>query len=1220
MPNGNSNNNNINSGNDAIDNRLNSRNGRGIINIESTVTPSRAPFSLQQSIQQPLPSMRKLRPFPSIGQQHAASFDVAPNSPMQHPNNYRQTSYQHKLLQLQLLHNSNNVDYIRHNGVGYNGCGDNDNDYQIYGPESIATNHYGYSSMRSNLKSAASEFSFIRPSSMTQHTASQSTLPHKNSHINNLAQLSNCNQMAYSNNDQKRPWLVLSRDDMNRGSKVQKSDSNNNDDVGLVQNPTAEQYLINPLTGERITNQDVLQLNDGQTKIQETLSDLTPPMRELPMKPGKKRAINMGQTNINNNAINSVNMPKSSSLTSSIACFFRRAFSRRSKRRNSKRRAAKLAESCSSSLGAFEDNFSNVAIVPSAFSTGSKSIDIRKNDHQANQIIEQNKTPQSQRMIDMIEAFTNKTLVSETTNNLPEGVAHQQQQPYTAPIVSGQQQANYYLEPNKLSRSGQNKQQPQLRSQRMHLNQFGSPLHKSNSISATMGLSHAQDINDRQRSNAFLYDNELLIANGGSPMLMRSAKVMSVNLTPLMSQRENQQSETVVSTLQQQQQFFLSPRNSNNTNRQDHHQMPRPSSIYGQPSMISSPVITRGGGVGRMEQGINNFGIHRNSIHNPHLRDNIGGPHSNGSSGPTEMRRQQVMKTPFLDTTREVAEDIPSPTTVEPNIHSYKLTSQQQNSQNLADQSAVQRRLSKQNRIIEHSSPLSFSGRQQLMADTRERSFDMIRASPSSGKIQQKAIVNPILQSPTMDTIYDNHPMLSNSSSEMPSYSHYDNHNQLSMDNNNLQHRRSPSLRLSSITNSMTQFIPTSTPIVSADKDHYVKHRIISDITMNNIPLNHHHHQSLSSSELERAAALNMMMVENKPSAVVAPSTPNHHHQQQQQQSLAMSSPIMEEFSENRRKQSQTAYSASSIQQQQPLAQPQSRSPMLTRRMGNHHTGHYQQSPLVSQQTRILNKGDGVQATIIGDRDGYRYTQPVVNIAGAPGINLEPSLAASLLRGTNIDAYESSTFSRNLSDSSSTSKSNSKTFLVSTRLSKSMAQSGDGGQKGSSNRESNGSPTSTFRDESSIGSTNNSNTGPKSPREELSSSGSRSMTSSSIGRSSSRVKVLNRSRASSQEEDQQEDSSSCDTRSGGGDNNNNHKSGKTNTSKMSRTKVKEERISNNNNRKLQRQASDQSASSTRQHRKRRDSSSEPSDEVGSNAESLSDKPEERNWITSKLVE
>lgn len=1218
MPNGSS------SSNDANDNRLNSRNGQGIINIESTVTPSRAPFSLQQSIQQPSPSMRKLRPFPAIGQQHAASFDVAPNSPMQHPNNYRQTSYQHKLLQLQLLHNSNNVDYIRHNGVGYNGGGggDNNNDYQIYGPESIATNHYGYSSMRSNLKSAASEFSFIRPSSMTQqHTASQSTLPHKNLHNNNLVQLSN-KQMAYNNNEQKRPWLVLSGDDINRGSKVQKSDvNNNNNEVGCFQHPTAEQYLINPLTGERITNQNVLQLNDGPTNVQEVLSDLTPPMRELPMKPGKKRAINVGANNNNGVATNSANMPKSSSLTSSIACFFRRAFSRRSKRRNSKRRAAKLVESCSSSLGAFEDNFSNVAIIPSAFSTGSKSIDIRKNDHHTNQIIEQNKTPQPQRMIDMIEAFTNKTLVNETTNGVP-GIAHQQQPAYTAPIVSGQQEQNGFLEPNKLSRGGQGKQQSQLRLQRMHLNQFGSPLHKSNSISATMGLSHAQEINDRQRGNALLYDNELVTVNGGSPMLMRSTKVMSVNLTPLMSQRENQQSETVVSTHhQKQQQLFLSPRNNNNTNRQDHHQMPRPSSIYGQPSMISSPIITRGGGVGGMEQGINNFGMHRNSIHNPHLRDNIGGQYNNSSSG-LEMRRQQVMKTPYLDTTREVAEDIPSPTTVEPNIHSYEPTSQH-GSQNI-DQSAVQRRLSKQNRMIEHSSPLSVSGR-QLMVDTRERSFDMIRASPSSGKIQQKAIVNPILQSPTMDTIYDNHPMLSNSNSEMLSYSHYDNHNQLLMDNNNLQHRRSPSLRLSSITNSMTQFLPTSTPTVaSADQDHYVKHRIISDISMNNIPLNHHHNQRLSSSELDRAAALSIMMVENKPSAIVAPSTPNHLHHQQQ--SLAMSSPVMDQFSENRRKLNQAAYSASSIQQhhqqlQQPLPQPpappQSRSPMLSRRMGNHHTGHYQQSPLVSQQTRVLNKGDGVQATVIGDRDGYRYTQPVVNIAGAPGINLEPSLAASLLRGTNIDAYESSTFSRNLSDSSSTSKSNSKTFLVSTRLSKSLAQSGGGrGQRGPSSRENNGSPTSTFRDESSIGSTNNSNTGPKSSREELSSSGSRSMTSSSIGRSSSRVKAANRSQASSQEE------VSCSSRSGGGDNNNNHKSGKnntSNTSKMSRTKVKEERISGNN-RKLQRQASDQSASSTRQHCKRRDSSSEPSDELGSNAESLSDKPKERNWITSKLVE
>lgn len=1135
------------------DNRISSRDRQGAINnIESTVTPSRAPLSLQQQLIQPSPSIRRLKPFPHIGQPHAISFDVAPNSPIQHSSNYHQTSYQHKLLQLQLLHNSNNVDYIRNNGLG----SDNNNDYQIYGPESIATNHYGYSSMRSNLKSAASEFSFIRPSSMTQHTASQSTLPRKNFH-SNFVLLDN--HSASNNNHLTRPaksWLVSSKDGINDSSQVQKIDGNNNE-IGSSQRRTTCQYLINPLTGERIYDQANLHLfdNKGETKIEAmaALSDLVPPMRELPMKPGKKKTINNNTCGATNNA----NMPKSSSLTSSIACFFRRAFSRRSKRGNSKRRAAKLAESCSSSLGAFEDNFSNVAVTPSAFSTGSKSIDIRKNDQQMHY---QQQMPQPQRMIDMIEAFTNKTLA----DNIPGSV----QAPYNASVV-GREQGS--VESN-LIRGGQNKQ-PRLR-QRARINQFGSPLHKSNSISATMGLSHTQDINERRN---FLYDNELVgnitTASGGSPMLMRSTKVMSVNLTPLMSQRE--QSDEVTSN---QKQFFLSPRN----NRQDH-QMPRPSSIYGQPSMISSPSITRGVG---LDQGANNFGLHRNSIHNSHFRDKSGQHNNSG----LEIRRQQVIKTPYLDTTREVAEDIPSPTTAEPKIFGYDPT--QQINQSI-EQSAMPTRVIQQSRIAEHSSPSISSGR-KFMVDTRDRNFDIIRASPSN-KSQQKAIVNPILQSPTMDTIYDNHPMLN--VPELPTHSHYDNHNKILMDssNNSNIHGRSPSLRSSNV----TQIFPSSSMV--CDQDRYIKHRIVSDISMNNAPYNA---RSLSPAEMDRVAAFDMMVVNKKPSANVAPSTPNHHQQfRTDGKNLDISSPTIDQFSGNRGKLNQATYSSMAALQQQPLPQPpQSRSPMLSRRLGNNQTGHYQQSPLVSQQTRVLNKGDGIQATVIGDRESLRYTQPVVNIAGAPGINLEPSLAASLLRGTNIDAYESSAFNRNTSDSLS-SKSNSKAFLVSTRLSKSLAQS----SQHSSNRD-NSSPTSTFKDESSIASTSNSTTCPKSSREEISSSGSRCR-SPSIGRSSSRVKILNASRSSSQD-DQQEDSSSGDNRSG-------EKSKSTgNNSNKSETKLRGGRCFSNN-RKLQRQTSDHGAS---RNNERRESSSEHSDEVGSNAESLGEKLDERNWITSKLVE
>lgn len=550
------------------------------------------------------------------------------------------------------------------------------------------------------------------------------------------------------------------------------------------------------------------------------------------------------------------------------------------------------------------------------------------------------------------------------------------------------------------------------------------------------------------------------------------------------------------------------------------------------------------------------------------------------------------------------------------------------------------------------------------------RHFDAsIPSSPSSIELRsqqhhRQAIVNPILQSPTMNTIYDNHPMLSGG--ESSSYSHYDNHtNHLIMTN---QVQQSPSMCLPKNSNSMTQFMTGggSSSINTDHQDHYSRKIGVaaqiaqSPSTQMYTPthLQHQHQQRFT--DLDRSPALPgfhkdsgtklTQMISSsssssgikKPSAIVAPSSPSTSGHGQ-----VMGDHTAVDYSGGRIHSSSNARSP--MQSRRPVANP--RAPQ----------SHYQQSPLVSQQTRILNRADGVQATVIGDSRMATplVGQPVINIAGAPGINLEPSLAASLLKGTNIDAYESSTFNRLANGSQIEHQqqqhqaSNSKTFLVSTRLSKSMAYSHKKQQQqqqcsSSSSVNDNGSDSSSmFRGES--GTTANAAAAPSTPLtsnitsrrssrdNELSggSSGSRSV-NSSIGKGSLRVSSRKSSfnlGASSSQEDQQEESSVASSGGGGSGSGSSHESRSVKASSYKDNNNMDSHLIRNNKKASISSSSSIGASSggagsnsgnssnnsRGSRRNRRESSSEPSaDEIVSHVGSL-EKPDERNWITSKLI-
>lgn len=1133
---------------------------RGSGLVESIVTPLRAgPF--QSNSSQRKPSSRAIQ---ALGNhQAAASFDAAFSQQQpQPPRTPVSVSCQQKLLQLQLLHNSNNVDYIRQSS-GANGTTENGsspaattaaalvnrmtaNDYQIYGPESTV---YGYSSMRSNLKSAASEFSFIRPSS-SSHI--QSSLPHQNSaHV--------LDQAAFLRNGLQQQHQQLS----NESAAFARSPSlraygppnnhhqlrdNNNNFVGGKNAP--QQFLIDPKTGQPLQAHLLLQ------QKQQSLLDveLIAPIRELPLKPNKKRTRENEPTTCN---INPKILPKSSSLTSRIASFFRRTFSRRSKRRSGKRRS-KLAESCSTSLGAFEnENFASIPIVPSAYSTGSKSVDGR-------QVGERTNHQQPQRMVDMIEAFTsgnfvdqadviaachNQSRVSQAGDFIEDHNSDKHRQSNGQKcksnqlmIETNQQQQAANVTPARLPGISQGRADA--------INEFASPLHKSNSISATMGLSLVSDnsIAGKRAAN-FVYDNELRAVQqqqrrlvGGSPVLHRSAKVLSANLTPLrdpMNQYQHHHHRLSV----------LSPRNTGRL--VDHHQLPRPSSIYGQPSMIAaacdSPVASR------VDERNNNFGLQRNSIHGY----NITKIKALSSGVGCEM-----MKTNQLCTTQEEAsEELSSPLLAsEPKSAVATIISKAEFNDGLYDNRSP---------MIDASHYVS-----------RAEALSMMTASPSNHNNNnnrptpqhRRAVVNPILQSPTMDTIYDNNPMMLNgvaSRGNVIYQSNYDNHHNnnhnqhiVQLDQGRLGQQQSPMIpRRAKPSNSMTQFYPSGDHGNLIDESPYSSERMIIA-------------QSSATPNKQNKVGL-FLSGNNKPAAIVAPSTPsrlgvsydNNH----------MDHPL------NRPSKDQVGLFESGF----PLVRYLRNAPI-------------QQSPLIYSDNKPR---DPIYST-----RNYGQQTLAVNIAGAPGINLDPALAASLLRGTNIDAYESSTYQI---DNQPTGNQlgggdTSKTFLVSTRLSKSMAhhqssssQSNTGGSSSSSSHNAN---SDTFRKSSVKG-------------DEISSSTRSQSITSSRSHSSSRANHSNRRKfsnstgpySSSQEEPDQLGSggdgggAGCDSSSMESD----HRADRSRRAKERKNSGAESSCS----------------SSSRSDGRGSKASKRLGSEQSDKAESLDSEKldSEKNWITSKLI-
>lgn len=785
--------------------------------IASTVTPVRGvPFSRQLSIQHQDNSLRA-----SYANRHPVSFDISdPKSKSSLVNQQPALLNHHqKLLQLQLLHNSNNVDYVRH------GFEEN----QIYYPDSV-TNVYGYSSMRSNLKSVASEFSFIRPSSSSGYN--QLALLYDGQ--NTLGQHSIEPQKIHRTHHVK-PLI----------------DSNNNGiPTNLLGSPAPHsnrQYLVNPNTGQRLSKeqgqQNITLLSDSPTKTDEA------PSRMLPLKPNKKRIVDDL----------TVGKHSRESTSFSLTGLIRRAFSRRSKRKT--RSQLKIVGSYSSSLSPNDHSTANNNGSQTAFSTGSKSV--------SNNLREDNSMLGKQnRMVDMIEAFNKTTLIdgaSVTRIDVTKDIADFNLNIRT-PVHAIQRSATKMLSPRN--------------------DRFASPLHKSNSISTTTGWDLGESCMNRAYTNDLTSD---FLASSSS----RSSKVISAHLMPSNFTEEGSTQVEFNNLL------FSSPR----TRVGGGHNPPRPSSIYGQPSMISSPIFNS-------RDNRNRFGLQRNSLNYNQLT---------GDRSSVDLRRTHIARSPLLKPTVEVAEELSSPMDT-PVVNNF------QNNRN----------------SFEKHHPNDHS--RFLKIDQNERAENDPDSPISIGQMRYKqAIVNPILQSPTMGTIYDNHPVLNNVEARV-SYSLYDNH--CSNDEQGQTNLGTPRRGLQS--NYYSSNLRASRESMDLSRSQKP-----SCITTPN--------RCLPSKE-EQPARAGISYVKSKPSAVVAPSTPDHKYYMDSSRGL-INSPSR-------------GHDPANVRSGHVNSTHFQRSPMMSRRniLG---PINYQQSPLVSDQTRVVTKSDGKQATIIADNRNL-YTSSVI--------------------------------------------------------------------------------------------------------------------------------------------------------------------------------------------------------------------------------------------------
>lgn len=539
------------------------------IDIESTVTPLRGPLLRHQSLAA-APSGRqqqttRLAPIPiarvAPNSRPSTSFELDSSSPSSrlksdinsncnqnnnnnndndmasnsnsncNGNNNWDPSSHRKLLHLQFLTRNNNNNNNNSNNNNNHGSQDH---YQIYEGADTSFQHYGhlsgaaYSSTRSNLKSAASEFSFIRPlascssssarqqdspmltprtlvgSSMYQpsplmssaglgssfrrssrnrasHQEMRNQLQHQQNPIRTsllFTKQLNANSLDETNNTPKHPiglqhqssdsgMLMMINQQPHQqyhhgagpnlsslnyhqvessqlaGLRVGEQNENNPNLINNKKHNEHDNIMMSGHhpAGDPINSQLVVCDNGQVTHFESPIM-----MRDLPMKPSKrKKQKPKGKQNPNNylssssfgeGVVNcdgghqaSSSIPKSSSLTSSIASFFRRAFSGR---RRSRKALAPDQQSLSSgafyskSLSTFSDNNNNTALMAagssrvgaanhlearSAFSTGGKS-GFQLVDHNHNKtgnlVVEPSNsttTVITPRMVDMIEAF-----------------------------------------------------------------------------------------------------------------------------------------------------------------------------------------------------------------------------------------------------------------------------------------------------------------------------------------------------------------------------------------------------------------------------------------------------------------------------------------------------------------------------------------------------------------------------------------------------------------------------------------------------------------------------------------------------------------------------------------------------------------------------------------------------------------------------------------------
>jgi hypothetical protein len=793
----------------------------------------------------------------------------------------------------------------------------------------------------SNLKSAASEFFFIRPNSSEFHPSKPKLLPsqaHLVEHHDNISQLHRQNNRAS---------LLLAH------NHSLDHDSYRGGPTTSGQQSIHDQSIIRGNTATRLSSH---QSFNG-------FYDLAGSNQDFPIKPYKKRQQLTGHKS-------QPQKKPTSTFGSSIVHFFRRVFSKRSKRK------AKLAESCSTSLGdAVDDKFESIQRARSAFST----TDGARLDRTIIAEQQQSATKQSQRMIDLIEAFANKTAVNqEAYDKLPDLNVNQ-----TPQRLSTIQQI--LITQNDAGR-------PKNIAQR-HLHQsIGSPLHKSNSISTSTGLS---GLNEMMRMNEL----HMMMNGQNSPVLFgprngptslpmitsdRSTKVMSANLTPLYNRKEFHDHEV---------RNFASPRRSTNLEH-----LPRPSSIYGQPSMIASPISSN---VRDFRAGY--FGSYRNSIHSYHQRYDW-----NAMNHGNDLRRlHPTIKAPILDTTCEVAEEVSSPTT-------------------------------ESKTFIDYGSNIN---RQPVSIDYQDKSKVINESMPKTKPIQQqrRAIVNPILQSPTVSLIYDNHPMPM-SSGGGGAYSHYDNHRPIeyqqsmsSMDLSMHSYPKNPGMDVedSIRRDNNNNFNAIISPLISNRNSKVRQSYHLSNHT-NALVTPSHRNSRLPQLQMNHKSSYSPDMEKNlfnhvKPAAMISPSNSSILHAQDLSYTPLHSATGSSLINHSYNPYSQSSAVPNAIVKPSPI------------KIQQQTYSHYQQSPLVNRQTRVINRGDGVQATITCHEPNFSNGHPeaVINIAGAPDLNVEPSLGQSLLRGTNINAPEAS--AAELQTGSSGDNTNSKTFTVaSSRLSKTV--------------------------------------------------------------------------------------------------------------------------------------------------------------------------------------